>query len=593
MSVPRADRFCVGPRRRPARTEVLLATVALGLSLSFLGNARPAGACTCMAPDAFTALGSADVAAIGAIVEVNRGSTPTGEFQAVPDGRITTFTIDIDEAVKGTIEGRVEVQGGDPMGCGGSLHGDVGDRVAFIAERLGDRRYRAPLACGPGFTPESLRATPLDLPIPPGQGPIRFLGAREIGAASFAAFDALGHVLAWGFADQTQSVLAACPGGRRALAVGQTFETDPEQVAVGRTSIVADRIDLTTMEVVDRRVIATHPSSEAEQTHSATCLDPEGDRLGVIVGNTVFATASLTMLDGDAVVDVPVSSVRAIDRLDDEHLVAIVAFGRVAIVDVTGASVGEAALPLDDSAEARAFDVARDGASVFVIAQPRTIDGAEAPTRLIEIDVERRDGGPALGAARSIELGSRNEVVGLRVDRDSLVLRTRWLARDSLIRLSTDGTHRSRVDPRGETDIDLLGADRVEEDGGGGVRLTPSEPEVVPGTMDLRLLNLEPVPDGVTPTDVAHLRTRAEVPAEVADPSLDTPAATPSPDSAARDAAAGGPRDGGTDVVAIVVALFAAAGILVTFGWIALWFAGDATSGWWQRFTRGNDGDGK
>jgi hypothetical protein len=226
-----------------------LATVAAVLAVP-----SPARACSCHVPTVTESLGRGHVVAI-----VTR--TDIGPGQAA---------LTVEDSIGGDLPARLPSSFDGEHSCQEVVrHGAV---AAVAAERrdgtwhLGDCR-RLDLA-------EALQYLH-GRPEPAAGGPAVAVAAGSYGGSRLAALDRAGRVVGWGGGDGTASHVAACPDGRRVVAVGRPGSP----LEPGLT-------ELTVHEVPTLRVLRTVRLEEDEPSHWAVramrCADPDAGRVEIV-----------------------------------------------------------------------------------------------------------------------------------------------------------------------------------------------------------------------------------------------------------------------------------------------------------------------
>jgi hypothetical protein len=193
------------------RLAVLIGSVAVVLGLGL----ESAQACTCPRLDVRETLSRADAAFIG-ILTGRRPAPPSPPFSS------EVFTFRVDDVVKGTLRGSVEVWS-PGTSCG--LEIGVGERIGIFLSRDGNRWTS--LRCWQ-VSPAALREGERR-PTPDGRGPVRFLVGGSFGDARLLALDARGRTLGYGSGGGATKLLSVCPRGGRAVEI---VDAVPERVAV-------------------------------------------------------------------------------------------------------------------------------------------------------------------------------------------------------------------------------------------------------------------------------------------------------------------------------------------------------------------------
>jgi hypothetical protein len=195
------------------RLAVLIGSVAVALALGL----ESAQACTCARLDVRETLSRADAAFIG-ILTGRRPAPPSPPFSS------DVFTFRVDDVVKGTLRGSVEVWSSSySASCG--LEIGVGERIGLFLSRDGNRWTS--LLCWQ-VSPAALREAERR-PAPDGRGPVRFLVGGGFGDARLLALDARGRTLGYGSGGGATKLLSVCPRGGRAV---ELVDALPERVAV-------------------------------------------------------------------------------------------------------------------------------------------------------------------------------------------------------------------------------------------------------------------------------------------------------------------------------------------------------------------------
>ncbi len=170
--------------------------------------ARTAMACSCAPITAQNAIGTGDAVFIGVPRERR-------ELEGDPTSIVWDFTVT--ETIKGEIRDTVEIHTGRGGGdCGVQFFLDA--PVGVVAWTWGSSDRLNTSICGGRWAAQELRDAPRTLPAPDGEGPVAALMGARWGAATMAALDEHGRVLAYGFADESPEDIDVCPGGRRAIA---------------------------------------------------------------------------------------------------------------------------------------------------------------------------------------------------------------------------------------------------------------------------------------------------------------------------------------------------------------------------------------
>jgi hypothetical protein len=193
------------------RLAVLIGSVAVVLGLGL----ESAQACTCGRLDVRETLSRADAAFIG-ILTGRRPAPPSPPFSS------EVFTFRVDDVVKGSLRGSVEVWSASTS-C--RLEIGVGERIGLFLSRDGNRWTS--LRCwqvSPGALREAERR-----PAPDGRGPVRFLVGGGFGDARLLGLDARGRTLGYGSGGGATKLLSVCPRGGRAVEIVDAL---PERVAL-------------------------------------------------------------------------------------------------------------------------------------------------------------------------------------------------------------------------------------------------------------------------------------------------------------------------------------------------------------------------
>ena len=187
-----------------------VAALCLALLAAVLAaRVEPASACSCALGDPRSALARADAAFVGVLVE--RREPPVLRSSA----DTVTLVFRVEESVKGRLGERVEVEtAASGASCG--IEAGVGDRIGLFLERAGGR-WRSNLCAQ--VAPRTLREAARPLPRADGTGPAALLVGGRFGPARMIALDPRGRTLAYGRGAGETLLLAACPGGQRAVEI--------------------------------------------------------------------------------------------------------------------------------------------------------------------------------------------------------------------------------------------------------------------------------------------------------------------------------------------------------------------------------------
>lgn len=312
-----------GVERVAARTIPIL-LLLIGTSLgTVIATTDPVGACSCAGPVALEdAVGAADLVFVGTPTAVRDEVRDVGDIGPAPE-QVTEFRVD--EVVRrsplvgsgdvppgATVEVDTGIGGG---GCGVDFA--VGEAAGVLAyRRAGGWRSSMCDYAGPSpLTPDTLRAAPTRPPPPDGTGPIAFVELGRRSTATMTALDAEGRPLGYVFGPHGRW-LAACPDGRRVLAIGN----DQRGFGAAEGDLLIDVIDLVGLRLVERRRVPDFVRATGSEGiwsfDGAWCTAEDGGAL------TLFAPASsgptATSGPGETAGDPAGRSARLIEVIDGE-----------------------------------------------------------------------------------------------------------------------------------------------------------------------------------------------------------------------------------------------------------------------------------
>ncbi len=236
---------------------------------------HPARACSCAPGDPRDSFARADGAFIGTFLEKHLAEPPdpNGGFSSGDD---TIYSFRLDEEYKGELGEPgdiVEVHSAfSGASCG--LETQEGRQYGLFLQRRDDGAWSSSLCSQ--TSPEEMREAASPLPAPTGEGPLRMLVGGSFGDAQVIGLDSRGRTLAYGYGGTDVYRMDVCPGGRRALEIGQTYP-EPPHVFVR---------DLSTFEVV-REVELPYGRRQRYPRQDPTAFDCR-DRLGRRV--VIFST---------------------------------------------------------------------------------------------------------------------------------------------------------------------------------------------------------------------------------------------------------------------------------------------------------------
>jgi hypothetical protein len=223
------------PVRRPSLALALLLAAA-----TLVGVARPAGACTCAPFDTRAVLAASDAAFVGTLL--SRADPPPALDGTPAAGGDTIYRFRVDQAVKGPLDGEVEVRApGSEASCG--LSAPSGRPVGvLLSER--DGHYHGDLCRQP--SPERLVRAAEPLPAPEGRLPPWIVVGSTYGNGRSVALDDGGRVAGVGSGPGTTTAVAVCPDRQRVVelfTVTGPDGTDTQGITVRRLDTMASEAE--------------------------------------------------------------------------------------------------------------------------------------------------------------------------------------------------------------------------------------------------------------------------------------------------------------------------------------------------------------
>ena len=183
-----------------------------------------ARACSCALGDPRDAFARSEGAFVGTFIESRPAEAPD------PDGGWSTdesiYSFRLDEEYKGELGEPGDIVEVRSASSGASCGLEVQPGRAyglFLEARNGE--WSSSLCSQ--VSPRTMREAASPLPAPTSDGPVRMIVGGSFGEAQTMALDARGRTVGYGFGGTDVSLVDVCPGGDRALEIGEAYPERP------------------------------------------------------------------------------------------------------------------------------------------------------------------------------------------------------------------------------------------------------------------------------------------------------------------------------------------------------------------------------